>query len=343
MKKYCFYFKRPSETSRGVMLDKESYFILLKQDGCSGLGECSLLRGLSPDDVPEYEEKLLWLCQNINEEREMLYQSLRNYPSIYFGLEQAFLSFERDSLVLFPSSFTEGNVGIRINGLIWMGAVDFMHKQLRQKISQGFSCIKLKIGAISFEEEYRLLKKFRKECPTVELCVDANGAFSFEEAPEKLDKLATLGIHSIEQPIRAGQWEAMAELCRKSSLPIALDEDLIGISDLKEKQNLLDVVAPKYLILKPSLCGGFQGSKDWIEEAEKRSIGWWITSALESNVGLSAIAQWVYSLGNPLPQGLGTGELYKNNFPLHLTVKGEMLWYDPTQIWDRECCIGEIG
>lgn len=320
--------------SRGVILEKESYFILLKQNGRLGLGECSLLRGLSPDDMSEYEEKLLWLSQNINEDRATLYQLVENYPSIYFGLEQAFLSLERNSLVLFPSFFTEGNVGVRINGLIWTGTIDFIQEELHQKISQGFASVKLKIGAISFEEEYRLLKNFYQEHPTVELRVDANGAFSFEESLEKLDRLAALGIHSIEQPIRAGQWEAMSELCRKSSLPIALDEELIGISNLKEKKRLLDVVAPKYLILKPSLCGGFQGAQDWILEAEKRGIGWWVTSALESNLGLSAIAQWTYSLGNPLPQGLGTGALYTNNFPSPLIVKGNMLWYDPTQMWD---------
>ncbi|XCI75540.1 MAG: o-succinylbenzoate synthase [Flavobacteriales bacterium] len=332
--KQYFRFKRPAGTSRGVMFEKESYFITLEQEGSSGLGECSLLRGLSVEDVPDYEKKLHWLCQHINDEKPQLYEALITYPSIYFGLEQAFLSLERDSPILFPSDFTDGKAGILINGLIWMGSIDFMQNQLHQKISQDFACIKLKIGALSFEEEYRLLKVVRQEYPKIELRVDANEAFSSDEALEKLSRLAAIGIHSIEQPIRVGQWETMAMLCRQTPLPIALDEELIGLFDSHAKQEFLNAINPQYLILKPSLCGGFQGTQEWITAAKRHNIGWWITSALESDVGLSAIAQWTYGLSNPLPQGLGTGALYTNNVPSPLIMKGDRLWYDLNQTWD---------
>lgn len=316
------------------MFEKESYFIMLEQEGRSGLGECSLLRGLSVDDVLDYEQKLYWICQHINEEKPQLYEALLTYPSIYFGLEQAFLSLERDSSILFPSDFTDGKAGILINGLIWMGSIDFMQKQLHQKISQDFACIKIKIGALSFEEEYRFLKVVRQAYPKIELRVDANGAFLPDEALEKLGRLAALGIHSIEQPIRVGQCEAMAMLCLQTPLPIALDEELIDIFDSQTREKFLDTINPQYLILKPSLCGGFQGAQDWIKAAERRGIGWWVTSALESNVGLSAIAQWTYGLGNSLPQGLGTGALYTNNVLSPLVMKGDRIWYDSTQTWD---------
>ena len=245
-------------------------------------------------------------------------------------MEQAFLSLEaKQEGVLFPSPFTEGQVPIPINGLIWMGDKDYMQQQIREKLSQGFHCIKMKIGAIDFETEYQLLKNIRQEyAPSdIELRVDANGAFSPLEALEKLKRLADLQIHSIEQPIRAGQYEQMARLCEASPLPIALDEELIGVACPERKKEILQWIRPAYIILKPSLIGGYRGSEEWIDLAEKQGIGWWVTSALEGNVGLSAIAQWTYTLKNPLPQGLGTGSLYTNNFPSSLEVKNGGLWW----------------
>ncbi|MGB7786581.1 MAG: o-succinylbenzoate synthase, partial [Salinimicrobium sp.] len=234
-----------------------------------------------------------------------------------------------------PSEFTRGNKAIPINGLVWMGEERFMKEQIIQKIEQGFSCIKLKIGAIDFETEIGLLKYIRKEFSSeeIEIRVDANGAFSASEAMEKLKKLSELELHSIEQPVKQGQWELMAQLCEKTPLPIALDEELIGITGVTKKQELLQTIKPQYLIFKPSLIGGFRGTDEWISLAEKQKTGWWITSALESNVGLNAIAQYTFSTNNPMPQGLGTGGLYTNNFEAPLEVEKGHLWYRPKQEW----------
>lgn len=325
--RYLLQFKRPSGTSRGILKEKETFFIHLINGSRKGVGECGLLRTLSIDDRPDYVEKLEWVCENIHLGLDTLYQALEEFPSIQFGLEQAFLDLESTNRVLFPSSFTKGKEGIVINGLIWMGTIDFMKKQIQEKLEQGFSCIKMKIGALHFEEEYAVLEKLREAYPTLELRVDANGAFSPEEALEKLDRLSKLGLHSIEQPIKAHQWETMASLCKQTSLPIALDEELIGIFHKEEKRKLLETIQPHYIILKPSLVGGFKGSQEWIDLAEELQIGWWITSALESNIGLNAIAQWTYTLYNTMPQGLGTGGLFTNNIPSPLEVRGEKLFY----------------
>jgi O-succinylbenzoate synthase len=262
--------------------------------------------------------------------KEALWDELKSYPSIQFGVEQAFLSLEtQEEGVFFPSAFTQGKEAIPINGLIWMGDKEFMQQQIREKLSQGFRCIKMKIGAIDFETEYALLKGIRQQfTPSeIELRVDANGAFSPMDALEKLKRLSDLQIHSIEQPIRAGQYEAMARLCETSPLPIALDEELIGVACPSRKEEILQWIKPAYIILKPSLIGGYRGSEEWIALAKKENIGWWVTSALEGNIGLSAIAQWTYTLENPLPQGLGTGSLYTNNFPSSLQVKNGKLWW----------------
>ena len=329
--KYTLQFKRPAGTSRGVLTEKPTWLLTIEHNGRRGIGECSPLPGLSIDDISDYERsKLLWTCAHISLGKEALWEQLKSYPSIQFGVEQAFLSLEAEQEgVLFPSPFTEGQVPIPINGLIWMGDKHYMQQQIREKLSQGFHCIKMKIGAIDFETEYALLKGIRQQyTPSdIELRVDANGAFSPLEALEKLKRLSDLEIHSIEQPIRAGQYEQMARLCEASPLPIALDEELIGVACPERKKEILQWIRPAYIILKPSLIGGYRGSEEWIDLAEKQGIGWWVTSALEGNVGLSAIAQWTYTLKNPLPQGLGTGSLYTNNFPSSLEVKNGGLWW----------------
>ncbi|MFV0531162.1 MAG: o-succinylbenzoate synthase [Flavobacteriales bacterium] len=325
---YKLLFKIPGGTSRGVLTEKETFFIHLHDEKNKGIGECGLLRTLSIDDRPDYIKKLEWTCQNIHLGLDVLYTELQAFPSIQFGLEQAFLDLKSTNHILFPSKFTNGQEGIVINGLIWMGAIDFMKKQIEDKLEQGFSCIKMKIGSLNFEDEYFILKQLRKDYPNLEIRVDANGAFHPDEVLDKLEQLAKLNLHSIEQPIQTKQWKIMSNLCSNTPIPIALDEELIGIFDYKTKIDLLDSIKPQYLILKPSLIGGFKGSQEWINLAKQRNISWWITSALESNVGLNAIAQWTYTLKNPMPQGLGTGNLYTNNIPSCLEIKGEKLFHN---------------
>ena len=334
MIKHTLNFKRPSGTSRGVLTSKETFFLVIEQEDKKGIGECNLFRGLSADDVPDYEAKLQWVEQHLHLGEEALLKELITFPSIQFGVEQAFRSVAASQWYeLFPSDFTTGKDAIPINGLIWMGSPDFMKAQIREKLTQGFRCIKMKIGAIDFEEEYRILKALRNEfsASDIEIRVDANGAFQATEALVYLERLAALQLHSIEQPIRAGQWEAMAELCEQTPLPIALDEELIGVFTSEEKQRLLREIQPQYIILKPSLIGGYQGSEEWITLAETLGIGWWVTSALESNIGLNAIAQWTYTLHSPMPQGLGTGALYTNNLPFPIYVENGRLGFNPCE------------
>ncbi len=323
-KKYILDFKRPSGTSRGVLRKKETWFLILKHQGRYGVGECGLLRGLSIDDVPEYESKLQWTCDHIHLGKETLWEALAGYPSIQFGVEQAFLSIEASHpFDLFPSDFSKKEKPISINGLIWMGEEAFLHEQIAEKLATGFNCIKMKIGAIDFDAETALLAAIRKKysAQEIELRVDANGAFKPTEALAKLKRLSDFELHSIEQPIKQGNPLLMGTLCSKSPLPIALDEELIGISDVTKKERLLQTIQPQFIILKPSLVGGYKGSAEWIEIADRLGIGWWVTSALESNIGLNAIARWTYTLGNSMPQGLGTGGLYTNNFESPLSVE----------------------
>jgi L-alanine-DL-glutamate epimerase-like enolase superfamily enzyme len=217
-----------------------------------------------------------------------------------------------------------------------MGTPEFMKQQIRTKLDAGFRCIKMKIGAIDFETELGLLKEIRKEFSPEEvtLRVDANGAYSYQTALENLKRLSDLHIHSIEQPIEAGRWSEMAELCRQSPVPIGLDEELIGISSGKEMQKLVETIRPAYLILKPSLHGGLAGCEKWIELANKNNVGWWITSALESNIGLNAIAQWTFQQNIKMEQGLGTGQLFTNNFDSPLEISGDQLWFRPERKWE---------
>lgn len=334
---YILNFKRPSGTSRGVMTTKETWFLILEEDGKIGVGECGILRGLSIDDRNGYEAQLAWVCEHISLGRDALRTHLIEWPSIQFGLEMAFMSFKSDEpFVLFPSAFTKSIDDIPINGLVWMGDEVFMRQQIKEKIETGFNCLKLKIGAIDFQSEIAILKSIRKQFSVsdLELRVDANGAFKPEQALEKLKYLSQFDLHSIEQPIQSGQFEAMAELCEKTALPIALDEELIGVFDLKSKQRLLEKIKPQYIILKPSLIGGYHGSEEWIDTSENLNIEWWVTSALESNIGLNAIAQWTYTLCNAMPQGLGTGSLFTNNFDSPLKVKNGTLRYDLNEQWN---------
>ena len=328
--RYLLHFKEDAGTSRGVLKEKETFFVKVWDESCPevfGMGECALFRGLSADDRKNYEEKLEEVCQRIE---EVKMEELEEWSSIRFGVEMALQDLAMGGRQLyFPSAFTEGRQAIEINGLIWMGDKSTMLQRIQQKLEAGFHCIKLKIGAIDFEAELSLLQYIRERFSRekVELRVDANGAFAPEEAMSKLEALAAFGLHSIEQPIRQGQWEEMAHLCRETPIPIALDEELIGVYGRKKKLELLEKVQPQYIILKPALCGGFSGAREWIELAEKRGIGWWVTSALESNIGLNALAQWVATLGNPMPQGLGTGQLYTNNLWSPLRQEGECLIY----------------
>ena len=336
--KHTLQFKRPSGTSRGVLKTKETWFIKISEKNNFGIGECGILRGLSVDDRPDYEEKLKWTCQNIYLGKEKLLTELIEFPSIQIGVEMAFASLAAaNPYELFPSNFTQGKQGITINGLIWMGDFSFMKEQIEEKLQLGFSCVKLKIGAIDFEAELDLLKKIRAQftADEVELRVDANGAFHPDDALEKLKYLSEFDLHSIEQPIKANQWKQMAQLCEKTPLPIALDEELIGVFNVTNRQELIQTIQPQYIILKPSLVGGFANTKHWIDLAEQQKVGWWITSALESNIGLSGIAQFTQTLQNNMPQGLGTGSLYTNNIPSPLEVKGEKLWYNPNLNWGK--------
>lgn len=332
--KYILNFKFPAGTSRGVLHTKETYFIEIQHDGKKGVGECNLFKGLSIDDVPEYETRLQWVCDNINLDKDELFKTISTFPSIVFGLEQAYQNLEfNKEFMYFPSEFTEGKKSIPINGLVWMGDFEFMKKQIIQKIEAGFSTIKLKVGALDFDLELQLLAFIRKEFSKHNLSIrlDANGAFSNENAIEKLKQLSEYQIHSVEQPIKQGNWEMMSKLCEKSPIPIALDEELIGI--FQNKLNLLKQISPQYIILKPALHGGFAGCDEWIGLAEQQNIGWWMTSALESNVGLNAIAQYTALFDNPLPQGLGTGGLYTNNFESPLFIKnGTINFYQNSPI-----------
>lgn len=334
---YILKFKNPSGTSRGILTEKLTYLFTIEEDGKEYVGECGLFKGLSFDDRPDYEEKLQWVCDHIDLGIEELWNQLRDWPSIQFGIEQAFqsLSTNRYNDVytdklnpnLYESAFSSGDQGIQTNGLIWMGSIDFMREQIKEKLAIGYKCIKLKIG-VDWKNEHEILQQLRSEfsAEQLELRVDANGGFTFDEAKVVLQQLADLKIHSIEQPIKAGNIEQMTELCATTPTPIALDEELIGIVQQEDKFKLLEKIKPQYIILKPSLVGGIRGALEWINAADTYEIPFWITSALESNIGLNAIAQWTAILYPEMPQGLGTGGLFTNNFPSRLELKGEYLF-----------------
>jgi o-succinylbenzoate synthase len=331
------HFKNPAGTSRGVMQIKNSWILKLSEGTNSGIGEISILEGLSPDfqEMESFERKMERFCAIIEKDGVNFKSGSENHlfleahPSIKFGLETALLDFENGGEgIIFKNSFTTGNRKLPINGLIWMGSEDFMREQIEQKLSEGFTTLKMKVGATDFDKEYQLLESIRTRYSENEITlrVDANGAFSLYEAHGILEKLAELKIHSIEQPIKPGNWAAMKELCASTPIPIALDEELIGIFDISEKIDLLETIRPQYIILKPSLHGGISGSKEWIKLAEERKISWWMTSALESNIGLNAICQFTAEYANELPQGLGTGSLYLNNVESDLVVENGFIF-----------------
>lgn len=326
------HFKQPAGTSRGVYTTRKSWFVYLSDGQREGVGECAPLPDLSCDARPDYAEVLDNFCQSLCETGEIDYEAIRTYPSMLFGLETAVMDLKsKKQGILFDTAFSRGEVGIPINGLVWMGNYDEMLQRMEEKLEKGFRCVKLKIGAIDFDQELDLVKRIRDRFSfhEVELRLDANGAFPYEEALYKLELLSQYAIHSIEQPIRQGQWAYMAELCRESPLPIALDEELIGVNDPEMKHHMLNIIKPRYIILKPSLHGGMQGCREWIDTAREMGIGSWITSALESNIGLNAIAQFasdVYGDNIQMPQGLGTGQLFTDNIPMPLEIRGDKLW-----------------
>lgn len=329
------HFKQPAGTSRGVYTERRIWLVTISDGERIGVGECAPLPNLSCDDIPNYTEVLRRFCDEVERTGELDTEALRDYPSMLFGLETALMDvrckMEDGRSLLFDNAFSRGEVGIPINGLVWMGSFEEMRERIEQKLAQGFHCVKLKIGAIDFDAELELVKRIRERFSLheVELRVDANGAFPFEEALYKMELLSQYALHSIEQPIKAKQWANMAELCRESPLPIALDEELIGVNDPDQKRQMLNIIRPRYIILKPSLHGGMMGVREWIDIANDMGIGSWITSALESNIGLNAIAQLAADIYGPhirMPQGLGTGQLFTDNIPMPLEIRGEKLW-----------------
>lgn len=344
---YCPYmlkFRAPAGTSRGILTEKPTYLIKLfdeKDPSVFGLGECAVFPGLSPEADGRYEYKLVEMLANIALGRGT---DLSRYSSLHYGLEQAIRDFAGGGRHLyFPSRFTEGTSELTINGLVWMGSEEEMAERLEQKVAQGFGCVKLKIGSIDWDKEIGLIRAIRKRFSADRLTirVDANGAFTMDNALPRLARLAELGVHSIEQPIPARNPDLMKFLCEVSPLPIALDEELIGVYDDEMKRRLVSYIKPAYIVLKPALCGGFSGSRVWIEAARDNGTGWWITSALESNVGLNALAQFTASMLEEFPeqaataQGLGTGQLYTNNFVTPVSLEGEHLRYNPSSITDN--------
>lgn len=329
------HFKQPAGTSRGVYTTHLSYYVTVEKDGVRGVGECSVLPDLSCDALPRgrYEAVLRKACTWVERTGGIPYELLRPYPSILFGLETAFAQLDAGgSEALSQTPFARGEEGITINGLVWMGTFEEMAARLEEKLRKGFHCVKLKVGAIDFGHELDLVRYIRERftCEQVELRVDANGGFAPDNALERLTALADYGIHSIEQPIRQRQWREMARLCLRSPLPIALDEELIGVNQPEQKARLLDAIHPAFIVLKPSLHGGMRGCREWIRLARERGVGSWITSALESNVGLNAIAHLCAEVYGPhitMPQGLGTGQLYIDNVAMPLKIVRDQLWF----------------
>lgn len=341
-------FKFDARTSRGAMRTHQVYYVMLSdsdQPEKTGIGECAPLPGLSIDARPDLETKLSQLAQEVREhctsanELEELIRSerLQAWPAIRFALETALLDLEQGGRKqLYLNDFSQGKAGIPINGLIWMGDKDFMQQQIKSKLSEGYTCLKLKIGSLEFATELDILHQIREVAGPEDLTirVDANGAFAPDDAFRKLERLARYSLHSIEQPIKQGQLEQMQQLCAYTPIPIALDEELIGVQETAKQVELLDFIKPQYIILKPTLVGGLRASADWIELAEKQGIGWWMTSALESNIGLNAISQFTANYAINLPQGLGTGQLYHNNVASPLQINKGLLWYS-NDAWDE--------
>lgn len=346
---YTLQFRKPGGTSRGILTQKHTWFIRLydtDEPHRSAWGECGVFAGLSSDDRAGYEQMLRKICKELPEKGKAIIESLREWPSIAFGVETVLADWENGcKQIIFDNDFANGKTGIAINGLIWMGSKEEMLSQIETKIQEGYQTLKMKIGAIHFEEELDILRTIRSAFPAEKMTirVDANGAFSSDNAMDKLTLLAAFDLHSIEQPIRAGQWKEMARLAKDSPVPIALDEELIGIYTESRKRELLETIQPPYIILKPTLAGGMSGCDEWIEAIEAQGGNWWMTSALESNIGLNAIAQYTFSKKNPLPQGLGTGQLYTNNIPSPLRIQHGQLFHAANSQWDFEPLQAEQG
>ncbi len=345
-------FRFDARTSRGAIASHRAFYLFAHwQDSIEvmGVGECAPLAGLSIDDRGDLEQKLEELCRQVNsgacavadKTEHLLAQELglQEWPAIRFALETALLDLENGGKrTVFHNKFSRGAQGIPINGLIWMGDKVFMQEQIAKKLAEGYTCLKLKIGSLDFTSELELLQQIREVAGAAQLTirVDANGAFSPQEAFKKLERLAKYDVHSIEQPIRQGQLQEMEALCAYTPIPIALDEELIGVQEKEAQEALLAKIKPQYIILKPTLVGGLRASAAWIQLAEERGIGWWITSALESNIGLNAISQFTANYGITTPHGLGTGQLYHNNIDSPLQIEQGRLWYRQGKAWDEQ-------
>ncbi len=336
--RHPLYFHRPAGTSRGVLTEKDCWFVVLTGDkGLPGIGEVSFIPGLSVEDPGELEIRLDHVCKLVSRGEMDPRQPLPSLPGVQFALETAIADMEGGGRrILYPSDFTSGLCGIPTNGLIWMGDRSFVMEQVKEKISGGYRVLKMKVGALDFSDELEILRWIRSEFRTadLEIRLDANGAWKPGEVPRRLGELSRFGIHSIEQPIAPGQIESMASICRDSPVPIALDEELTGVAGKSQPSEMLRQIRPHYIILKPGLLGGFSAAGEWIAAAREVDTGWWVTSALESNIGLNAIAQWTFTLGVEMPQGLGTGMLYRNNVPSPLHLEGARLWHREVQPWD---------
>lgn len=336
---YLLEFKKPAQTSRDTLFLKRGFFISLTWNDYTAWGEVSIIESLSVDNVGRIILLLKkWQASSRNFSQvsdwfDYIHEDdLCQLPALLTGLEMVKCNLATHSPYLyFPSHFTQGSISIPINGLVWMGNYDEMQKQIDAKLSEGFRCIKLKIGAISWEDEYRLLFNLRNRYPAdqLEIRVDANGAFTQKNVFFVMEQLHQLQIHSIEQPVAVNQWELMREVVALRAVPVALDEELIGRYTSNEMTDLLDAIQPDYIILKPSLIGGFARSDQWIYHAQQRNIKWWATSALESNLGLNAIAQWAATRGPDVTHGLGTGSLYRQNVDSPLQISNAKLAYNP--------------
>lgn len=319
-------------TSRGVYTKRDVWYIIItdKTNGVVGVGESSPIPRLSCDCSDNYGDILKDATAKFIERGYIDYDDLKSYPSILMGLETAELQLKTRSFSFFDNDFTTNNRPIQINGLVWMGDYDTMYKRLREKIEKGFRCIKIKIGAINFDDELKLIGAIRKDFnrSDLEIRLDANCAFSYEDAIEKLKILSSYDIHSVEQPIKVRNWEEMANISSSSPIDIALDEELIGISDESEKELMIKTIKPKYIVIKPTLHGGIRGTEEWIKLATKQHIGFWITSSLESNIGLNIVSQIASLYPNDMAQGLGTGNLFFSNSPSPLSLVGDNMFFD---------------
>ncbi|HMU98244.1 MAG TPA: o-succinylbenzoate synthase [Chitinophagales bacterium] len=341
-KKYALKFKQPGGTSRGVLYEKETYFIFLQNEEKTAIGECNRFTKLSYDDRPNYEAKLAEICSRLPDEMEAVLQELTEWPSIFFGIEMLLKDWGNGgNRIIFPEAINENGFTIPTNGLIWMGSKESMLQQIKLKLDANYKSIKLKIGAIDFDTELELLQYIRKQFSVdeVEIRLDANGAFIYQEAKEKIKQLSDFGISYIEQPINTGQWQDMAALCNNSPIKIALDEELIGIQNSSKRKALIDTIQPQILILKHALIGGFYAADEWKKLIENNGGTWVITSALESNIGLNAIAQYTALKCSDYAQGLGTGQLFTNNFPAPYSIDANGLHYHKNQKWDLSALI----